>query len=77
MPGIKNLPKYDQFGNVKPIKMYDDYRTKARWLDYIYHGDSDISTPHYHTILPWRETIYNAQFKYGMKIPPPTDTIPP
>ena len=77
MPGIKYLPKYDEFGNVKQIKMYDDYGREAGWVDYTDHGDSDISSPHYHTILHWHERIYNAQNRYGMKINHRTDTNTP
>ena len=77
MPGIKYLPKYDEFGNVKQIKMYDDYGREAGLVDYTDHGDSDISSPHYHTILHWHERIYNAQNRYGMKINHRTDTNTP
>ncbi len=28
------MPKYDEVGNVKQIKMYDDYGRESGWVDY-------------------------------------------
>lgn len=61
-PGTKYLPKYDEFGNVKQIKMYDDYGREIGWVDYTNHGYGDINSPHYHTTPHWHEKIYNAQY---------------
>ena len=67
-PGTKYLPKYDELGNVKQIKMYDDYGREIGWVDYTNHGYGDINSPHYHTTPHWHEKIYNAQYPDGIKI---------
>ena len=67
-PGTKYLPKYDEVGNVKQIKMYDDYGREIGWVDYTNHGFGNINSPHYHTTPHWHEKIYNAQYPDGIKI---------
>lgn len=37
-PEVTYLPKYDEFGNVKQIKNYDDYGREIGWIDYTDHG---------------------------------------
>ena len=76
-PGIRYLPKYDEFGNVKQIKMYDDYGREIGWIDYTNHGYGDINSPDYHAVPHWHERIYNAQNRDGMKINHRTDTNTP
>ena len=36
-PGNKTLLKYDQFGNIKQIKYYDDYGREIGWVDFTNH----------------------------------------
>ena len=76
-PGTKYLPKYDEFGNVKQIKMYDDYGREIGWVDYTNHGYGDINSPDYHTVPHWHERIYNSQYRDGMKINHRTDINTP
>ena len=76
-PGTKYLPKYDELGNVKQIKMYDDYGREIGWVDYTNHGYGDINSPHYHTTPHWHEKIYNAQYPDGIKINHRTDVNTP
>lgn len=76
-PGIKYLPKYDEIGNVKQIKMYDDYGREIGWVDYTNHGYGNINSPHYHTTPHWHEKIYNAQYPDGIKINHRTDINTP
>ena len=76
-PGTKYLPKYDEFGNVKQIKMYDDYGREIGWVDYTNHGYGDINSPHYHTTPHWHEKVYNAQYPDGIKIHHRTDVNTP
>ena len=62
MPGIKYLPKYDETGNIKQIKMYDDYGRQIGWVDYTNHGYSSNHTiPHWHV-------IYDEQYIKGIII---------
>ena len=76
-PGTKYLPKYDEFGNVKQIKMYDNYGREIGWVDYTNHGYGDINSPHYHTTPHWHEKVYNAQYRDGIKINHRTDVNTP
>ena len=76
-PGTKYLPKYDELGNVKQIKMYDDYGREIGWVDYTNHGYGGINSPHYHTTPHWHEKIYNAQYPDGIKINHRTDVNTP
>ena len=76
-PGTKYLPKYDELGNVKQIKMYDDYGREIGWVDYTNHGYGDINSPHYHTTPHWHEKIYNALYPDGIKINHRTDVNTP
>lgn len=71
-PGIRYLPKYDEFGNVKQIKMYDDYGRKIVHVDYTDHG-----RPNVHTAPHWHEIIWNAMFPKGKNINHMTDTNTP
>ena len=66
-PGTKYLPKYDEYGNVKQIKMYDDYGREIGWGDYTNHGYGNINSPDYHTAPHWHERIYDAIFRDGKK----------
>ena len=75
--GTKYLPKYDEFGNVKQIKMYDDYGREIGWVDYTNHGYGDINSPLYHTTPHWHEKVYNAQYPDGIKIHYRTDVNTP
>lgn len=76
-PGTKYLPKYDELGNVKQIKMYDDYGREIGWVDYTNHGYGDINSHHYYTTPHWHEKIYNAQYPDGIKINHRTDVNTP
>ena len=76
-PETKYLPKYDELGNVKQIKMYDDYGREIGWVDYTDHGYEDIGSPDYHTVPHWHERIYDAKNRDGMKINHRTDTNTP
>ena len=76
-PGTKYLPKYDELGNVKHIKMYDDCGREIGRGDYTNHGYGDINSPHYHTTPHWHEKIYNAQYPDGIKINHRTDVNTP
>lgn len=76
-PGMKYLPKYDEFGNVKQIKIYDDYGREIGWVDYTNHGYGNINSPDYHTVPHWHERIYDAQNRDGMKTNYRTDTNTP
>lgn len=76
-PGTKYLPKYDEVGNVKQIKMYDDYGRESGWVDYTNHAFGNVNSPHYHTTPHWHEKIYNAQYPDGMKIHHRTDINTP
>ena len=69
--------KYDELGNVKHIKMYDDCGREIGWGDYTNHGYGDINSPHYHTTPHWHEKIYNAQYPDGIKINHRTDVNTP
>ena len=66
-PGTKYLPQYDEYGNVKQIKMYDDYGREIGWVDYTNHGYGNINSPDYHTAPHWHERIYDAIFRDGKK----------
>ena len=76
-PGTKYLPKYDSAGNVKQIKMYDDYGREIGWVDYTDHGYRNINSPNYHTVPHWHEKIYNSIFRDGKKINHRTDIKTP
>ena len=57
------MPKSDEVGNVKQIKMYDDYGREEGWVDYTNHGyPENHSEPH------WHEVEWNAQYPYGHTI---------
>ena len=61
--GTRYLPKYDQYGNLKQIKMYDDYGREIIRVDYSNHGRPDVhSSPH------WHEVIWNAIYPKGKNI---------
>ncbi len=62
-PGTRYLPKYDQYGNLKQIKMYDDYGREIIRVNYSNHGRPDVhSSPH------WHEVIWNAIYPKGKNI---------
>ena len=71
-PGILYLPKYDEFGNLKQIKIYDEYGREKSWVDYT---DHDFSNNH--SVPHWHEVIYSRQNIHGMKINHRTDTNTP
>ena len=72
-PGTRYLPKYDEFGDIKQIKMYDDFGREIGWVDYTNHGYGNINSPDYHTVPHWHEKIYNALYRDGMRINHRTD----
>ena len=76
-PGTKYLPKYDEFGNVKQIKMYDDYGREIGWVDFTNHGYGNIDSLDYHTVPHWHERVYDALNPDGMKIHHRTDVNTP
>ena len=76
-PGTKYLPKYDEVGNVKQIKMYDDYGREIGWVDYTNHGYGNVNSPDYHTTPHWHERIYSVQYPDGIKINHRTDINTP
>ncbi len=76
-PGTKYLPKYDEIGNVKQIKMYDDYGREIGWVDYSNHGYGNINLPDYHTVPHWHERIYDVFNRDGKKINHRTDINTP
>lgn len=67
------LPKYDDYGNLKQIKYYDDYGREMGWVDFTNHGyPSGHTTPH------WHEVEWNAQYPIGgYKIDHRMDSNPP
>ncbi len=76
-PGTKYLPKYDEVGNIKQIKMYDDYGREIGWVDYTNHGYGNVHSSHYHTMPHWHEKTYNEQYPDGIKINHRTDINTP
>ena len=71
--GTKKLPKYDEFGNLKQIKYYDDYGREIGWTDFTNHGYPDN-----HTVPHWHEVQWNAQYPIGgYKIDHRLDPNPP
>ena len=64
-PGTRYLPKYDEFGNVKQIKIYDKFGRETKWVDYTNHGYKNINSPDYHTSPHWHEKIYNSTYPFG------------
>ncbi len=76
-PGTKYLPKYDEFGNVKQIKMYDDYGREIGYVDFTNHGYGNIDSLDYHTVPHWHERVYDAINPDGMKIHHRTDVNTP
>jgi hypothetical protein len=76
-PGIKYLCKYDESGNIKQIKMYDDYGREICWVDYTNHGYGDESTVDFHTAPHWHEKIYDELYTHGIKIDHRTDKNTP
>ena len=74
-PGIKYRCKYDEMGNVKQIKMYDDYGREICWGDYTNHGYGDDSSLDFHTTPHWHEKIYDELYAHGIKINHRTDKI--
>ena len=72
-PGTQSLSKYDEFGNLKQIKYYDDYGREIGWIDFTDHG-----YPQNHTVPHWHEVQWNAQYPIGgYKIDHRTDANPP
>lgn len=71
-PGTRILPKYDEFGNLKQIKYYDDYGREIGWIDFTNHGYPDN-----HTVPHWHEVQWNAQYPSGYKIDHRLDPNPP
>ncbi|MBC1376261.1 hypothetical protein HCB45_10835 [Listeria sp. FSL L7-0091] len=71
-PGVKSLNKFDDLGNLKQTKFYDDYGREKGWIDYTNHG-----RPNSHSAPHWHEYIYNADFPLGKKIDHRFDTNPP
>ncbi|WP_372010394.1 RHS repeat domain-containing protein [Paenibacillus chitinolyticus] len=50
-PGTKSLNKYDEAGELKQTKYYDDYGRHTGWVDWTDHGRPlDHSIPHYHSV---------------------------
>ncbi|WP_243896294.1 RHS repeat-associated core domain-containing protein [Paenibacillus sp. F411] len=59
-PGTKSLNKYDEFGNLKQTKYYDDYGREKGWVDFTNHGyPSNHSVPH------WHEVQWNERYPIG------------
>ena len=73
----KYLLKYDEVGNIKQIKMYDDYGQEIGWVDYTNHGYENAHSSHYHTMPHWHEKTYNEQYPDGIKINHRTDINTP
>ena len=72
-PGTKSLPKYDEWGNLKQIKYYDDYGREIGWIDFTNHG-----YPNNHTIPHWHEVQWNDKYPIGgYQIDHRMDTTPP
>lgn len=72
-PGTKSLPKYDEWGNLKQIKYYDDYGREIGWIDFTNHG-----YPNNHTISHWHEVQWNDKYPIGgYQIDHRMDTTPP
>lgn len=71
-PGTKSLPKFDEAGNLKQTKNYDQYGREKGWVDYTDHGyPLDHSVPH------WHEVKWSAQHPDGIKFNYRFDTNPP
>ena len=71
-PNIRSLPKYDESGNLKQTKYYDDYGREIGWVDYSDHG-----YPQNHSAPHWHEVQWNSQYPDGHKINHRLDTNPP
>ncbi|AIS61006.1 T7SS effector LXG polymorphic toxin [Listeria ivanovii] len=71
-PGTKSLDKFDEFGNLKQTKFFDQYGRQKGWIDYTNHG-----RPETHSAPHWHEYIYNEEFPLGKKINHKFDTNPP
>ncbi|MBF2663706.1 T7SS effector LXG polymorphic toxin [Listeria seeligeri] len=71
-PGTKSLNKFDELGNLKQTKFYDQYGREKGWIDYTNHG-----RPQSHSAPHWHEYIYNAEFPLGKKTDHRFDTNPP
>ncbi|WP_234404783.1 hypothetical protein [Paenibacillus bouchesdurhonensis] len=72
-PGTKSLNKYDEFGNLKQTKYYDDYGREKGWIDYSNHG-----YPENHSVPHWHEVQWNEKYPIGgYKIDHRMDTNPP
>ncbi|MHC1722087.1 MAG: hypothetical protein AB9836_02655 [Aminipila sp.] len=71
-PGTKSLPKYDEFGNLKQTKYYDQYGREKGWVDYTNHGFKDN-----HTSPHWHEVQYDSQYPLGRIIDHRMDPNPP
>lgn len=54
------MPKYDEFGNLKQTKYYDQYGREKGWVDYSDHG-----FPENHTVPHWHEMLYDSQYPLG------------
>ncbi|WP_187363597.1 MULTISPECIES: hypothetical protein [Vagococcus] len=71
-PGTKSLDKFDDLGNLKQTKYYDQYGREKGWVDYTDHGRPDAhSAPH------WHEYTYNEKYPLGKKTDHKFDTNPP
>ncbi|MEI5993267.1 hypothetical protein [Candidatus Enterococcus mansonii] len=71
-PGTSSLDKFDDLGNLKQTKFYDQYGREKGWVDYTDHGRPDShSAPH------WHEYIYDAEFPLGKKVDHKFDINPP
>ncbi|MBT2288840.1 hypothetical protein J7E73_06740 [Paenibacillus albidus] len=72
-PGTNNLNKYDEYGNLKQTKYYDDYGREKGWVDYSNHG-----YPENHSVPHWHEVQWNEKYPIGgYKIDHRMDTNPP
>jgi len=76
-PGKRYLAKYDEFGNVKQIKIYDEFGREIEWVDYTNHGYGNVNSPDYHTMPHWHEKVYDAIFRDGKIINHRTDIFTP
>ncbi|MDQ0271353.1 DNRLRE domain-containing protein [Cytobacillus purgationiresistens] len=69
-PGTKSLNKYDEFGNLKQTKYYDDYGREKGWVDFTNHGyPSNHSVPHWHEVQ-WNERYPIGGYKIDHRMDP-------
>ena len=59
-PGTKSLNKYDEYGNIKQTKYYDDYGREKGWVDFTNHGYPDN-----HSVPHWHEVLWNERYPIG------------